>query len=159
MEKLFTFNKFFIGFCALLIAIVFAAKIVSDMKVAEDAKKVAQGIFQWDWAAMHLHCDAVITDARVIDRSETEAKVEVTAKQTISNAVMASTEPGDPGSAPGSETGSTPSSESRTTSSTEPATNTAPKITGGAPKQSDCKAILTFYRTNNQWELGRVEIQ
>lgn len=159
MEKLFTFNKFFIGFCALLIAIVFAAKIVSDMKVAEDAKKVAQGIFQWDWAAMHLHCDAVITDARVIDRSETEAKVEVTAKQTISNAVMASTEPGASGSAPGSETGSTPSSELGTTSSTEQATNTAPKITGGAPKQSDCKAILTFYRTNNQWELGRVEIQ
>lgn len=135
MEKLFTFNKFFIGFCALLIAIVFASKIVSDMKVAEDAKKVAQEIFRWDWDAMNLHCDAVITDARVIDRSETEAKVEVTAKQTISTAAMSG-------------------SEADSASGTA-----APKITGGAPKQSDCKAILTFYRTNNQWELGRVEIQ
>lgn len=134
MEKLFSFNKFFVAFCALLIAIVLAAKIVSDMKVADDAKKVAQEIFQWDWESMHLHCDAVITDAKVLDRSETEAKVEVTGTQTISNAVM--------------------SADSNPDSST-----TGAKITGGAPRQSDCKAILTFYRTNNQWELGRVEIQ
>lgn len=124
MEKLFTFNKFFVAFCALLIVVVFAAKVVSDMSVAEDAKKIAQGIFQWDWQTMHLHSDAVITDAKVLDRSDTEAKVEVTGKQTVSEDV-------------------TP-------------------VGAGAqasPNESDCKAILTFYRTNNKWELARVEIQ
>lgn len=117
MEKIFTPNRWFVMFCALLIVVWGALKYVGDMRLAEHAQLIAQkNIFEWRWPALNTNATVRSLKAHVVRRDGTDAVVEVTGRQLISTA-------------------------------------------GGAPKISDCKAVLTFYRLQDQWRLGRVELE
>lgn len=167
MEKIFTPNRWFIGFCALLIVVVGALKIVGDMHIAEEAKLVAQGIFNFDWPELGIESRVQSINAHVISHSEHDAVVEVTGRQYIAKlapapvAAPAADAPapntaGTPAPVAGIPEGTTAASTASTPVTTPPAPATK-LVAAGPPENAEFKAILTFYRANNAWELGKVE--
>jgi hypothetical protein len=83
MEKIFTPNRWFVAFCALLILVVGALKIVGDMHLAEEAKQVALNIFTFDWAELGVASRVQAINAHVINRNDHDALVEVSGRQMI----------------------------------------------------------------------------
>lgn len=179
MEKIFTPNRWFIGFCALLIVVVGALKIVGDMHIAEEAKLVAQGIFNFDWPELGIESRVQSINAHVISHSEHDAVVEVTGRQYIAKlAPQPVAEPKAETPAPNAagttapnaagtpdaakETAAAPAPNASEALKGAPATTPAPApatklVAAGPPENAEFKAILTFYRANNAWELGKVE--
>jgi hypothetical protein len=83
MEKIFTPNRWFVAFCALLILVVGALKVVGDMHLAEEAKQVALNIFTYDWAELGVASRVQSINAHVINRNDHDALVEVSGRQMI----------------------------------------------------------------------------
>ena len=83
MEKIFTPNKWFVGFCALLIAVVATLKIVGDMHLAEIACVYGKDIFVWEWPAMGLGSSVFAMKANVVRRDANDAVVEVSGHQVV----------------------------------------------------------------------------
>lgn len=154
MEKIFTPNRWFIGFCALLIVVVGALKIVGDMHLAEEAKLVAANIFSFDWPGLGVESRVSSINAHVISHSEHDAVVEVSGRQYIAKLVpapaKAATEPAETLAA------TTPAASTDSAPPAPPPAGTE-FVAAGPPENAEFKAILTFYRANNTWELGKVE--
>ena len=122
MEKIFSPNRWFVLFCALLIVVWGALKIVADMHLAEQGKARAAEVFTWTWTVDPQRTSRVESvSAKVLGRNANDATVEVTGTQLLQKSV-------NNGDAP------------------------------GMPEKAKVRAVLTFYRLNNQWELGKVEI-
>lgn len=122
MEKIFTPNRWFVLFCALLIVVVGSLKLVGDMHLAEFATEKGQEIFSWSWPDRNLTSSVVQARAHVIRRDANDAMVEFTGQQVLTNL------PGD----------------SRIELD---------------PKEANVKAVLTFYKLNSEWVLGKVELK
>ncbi len=120
MEKIFTPNRWFVLFCALLIVVFGTLKIVGDMNVANIAAEEGTKIFTWTWPGLNWQSTFVQVHPHVLTRNEHDALVEVSGRQII-------------------------------TGLDEPA--------GAASTQCDAKALLTLYRLNGNWELGKVELK
>jgi hypothetical protein len=136
MEKFFTFNKFFIGFCALLVVIVFASNYARDERIKEQAKVIGQQAGEWNWPAQGVSTTIDDISAKIIKLSENDAEVEVHGKQKVafSNATEAASVAG------------------------EKTTSDAPSK---SPDTADYKAVLTLYKNGKSpiWLLGKLEEQ
>jgi len=128
MEKLFQPNKWFVLFCAIFIAIFAALSYVTKLRLEAFAKANAVEIFTWVWADRNLCSAATITEAKVLKMNANDAVVEVSGEQTVA--------PWDV----------------KLLSKAELAQP------GGKPETTACKAILTVYRNQNNWALGKVEL-
>lgn len=136
MEKLFRPNRIFVIFCLLLIFVWLGLQYVSNMRVSEAARSEALEVFDWKWPGQ-VASNVEITDVSVLTKSENEAKVRVKAKQTLTKLA------GD---------------DQDTKKRDDPKT-TSPEIqpASGAASQSDTACVLTLYRSNRNWVLGKVE--
>ncbi len=123
MEKIFSPNRWFVLFCALLIVVWGALKIVADMHLAEQGRARAVEVFTWSWTIDPQKRSRVESiSAKVLARNSNDATVEVTGTQLLQKSV-----------------------------------NNGEQAPGTSEK-AKVRAVLTFYRLNNQWELGKVEI-
>lgn len=122
MEKIFTLNKWFVGFCALLIAVVATLKIVGDMHLAELASEVGKDVFIWEWPSMGLSSRCMSMKSHVLRRDANDAVVEVSGRQIIAKLGQ----------------------DNKMKEEEQP---------------EEAKAVLTFYRRSNKWELGKVELK
>ncbi|MDZ4834157.1 MAG: hypothetical protein SGJ27_10310 [Candidatus Melainabacteria bacterium] len=84
MEKLFTPNKWFVGFCALLIAVVATLKVVGDMHLAEYASTIGEDVFAWEWPELGMSSRVTAMKGHVIRRDANDAVVEVSGHQVVS---------------------------------------------------------------------------
>jgi hypothetical protein len=137
MDKFFTANKLFVAFCGLLIAVWLALQVVVHMRIIEIAKIDAVKIFSWDWPirdASVLASSVSSPSAQVLKKSGTEVVVKVIAKQALERRPFASTGR------------STPGSDLETS-------------LVAAKRSLDCEASLTYYRSDNRWILGKVELK
>jgi len=123
MEKIFTPNKWFVGFCALLIIVVGLLKVVGDMRLAEFGSVIAKDIFEWDYPALNMSSRVMGLKSHVVRRDANDAIVEVTGHQTVAKI--------------GPDN----------------------KIEEQTEVEPEVKAVLTFYKRSNEWELGKVELK
>ena len=130
MEKIFTPNRWFVLFCALLILVWGALRIVADIRLCESAKAFGQIIFTWNWPDLALQSEVESINAQVLRRGAHDAVVTVTGRQVISKLPL-------------------PDEQSKVDQTT---------IEQSATK-TDLKAELTFYRLQDRWELGKVELK
>lgn len=130
MEKLFRPNKIFVIFCLLLIIVWVGLQYVSNMRITEAATAEAQEVFDWSWPGQ-VSSKVEITNVSVLNRSDNEAKVRVKAKQTLTK-LAAST------SAPDKNACSS-------------------KAAADGLSTSDTACVLTLYRSDRNWVLGKVE--
>ncbi len=84
MEKIFTPNKWFVGFCALLIVVFGALKVVGDMRLAEIASEAGKDVFIWDWPTKGLSSKVMAMKSHVVRRDANDAVVEVSGHQIVS---------------------------------------------------------------------------
>lgn len=131
MEKLFRPNRIFVIFCLLLIFVWVGLQYVSNLRVSEAAREEAQQIFDWNWPGQ-LVSNAEITDVSVLGRTENEAKVRVKARQTLTKLAAVDEKQSD-----------------KNRPETQPA--------GGAAVKDDTACVLTLYRSDRKWVLGKVE--
>jgi hypothetical protein len=137
MEKIFRPNRIFVIFCLLLIFVWLGLQYVSNMRISEAASSEALEIFDWQWPGQ-VASNVEITNVSVISKSENEARVRVKAKQTLTKlaeAIADSTEKKD--------------KPNDSNPDTQPAS--------GAATSSDTACVLTLYRSNRNWVLGKVE--
>jgi hypothetical protein len=121
MEKIFTFNKWFVLFCGLLVLMWLALQTVATMRLEELAAEEAKHVFSWQWLGFG-RSRGVIEKAHLIKKSEADAIVRVTARQVVE----AEAEPGH-------------------------FQSKGPEVTASA--------LLTFYRVDKDWLLGKVDFE
>ncbi len=124
MENIFRPNKWFVLFCGLLIVVWGGYQIVANMRVADEAKTAGKGIFTWDWPDHGWSSSAEITEATVVQRSDTDAIVKIKGEQRLTSSRL----------------------------------NASGEQESERPEVVDLSATLTFYRSSNNWVLGRVEL-
>ncbi len=135
MKKIFSFNKFFISFCAFFILVWIALQAVSYMRFTDMAKVDGERILAWQWPDKNAKSLIKICETKILKKDHNEAIVKILATQLI--------EPISPNSL------------------FLPALDRARPGVIGQPNEVDSKSAvtLTYYRTNNQWFLGRVECE
>lgn len=84
MEKIFTPNRWFVMFCALLIVVWGTLKLVQDMRLSEEARTVAMGIFSYSFPSLSVVSEVESMNAQVINRNDHESLVKVSGRQLIS---------------------------------------------------------------------------
>jgi hypothetical protein len=137
MEKIFRPNRIFIIFCLLLIFVWLGLQYVSNLRISEAASNEALEIFDWQWPGQ-VASNVEITNVSVLSKSENEAKVKVKAKQTLTKLAQAVTDS---------------SKKKADSNNSSPNTQSA-----DAPaSSSDTACVLTLYRSNRNWVLGKVE--
>jgi len=83
MDKLFTPNRYFIGFCALLVAVVFAWTYIRDQMLLEEAKLKCEELGTWNWPAIGISSRIGNVEAKILKRTDNDAEVEVQGKQVF----------------------------------------------------------------------------
>jgi hypothetical protein len=83
LEKIFNPNKWFVAFCALLIAVFAGLQFVVSMRLEDLAKGWCKEVYTWDWPPLNMHSSIKITDAQVVKRGENDAVVKVHGVQTL----------------------------------------------------------------------------
>ena len=83
MDKIFTFNNWFIGFCALLVVAVLGSNYIRDQRIMEQAKLIGRQDAEWTWAAQGISTTVDELDAKILKRTDNDAEVEVQGKQKI----------------------------------------------------------------------------
>lgn len=123
MEKIFSFNKWFILFCALLIVTWGTLKVVSDMTICEEANYLARTMFAWEWPDLKANATVDSIRTKVIQHTANDAVVEVSGNQIVTTK------------------------------------DTTPGATKGATTNGTFLANLSFYKQQNKWILGKVELK
>jgi len=143
MEKLFSFNKLFFLFCIVFILEWLALQVVSYMRLTGMAKLDGERILGWCWPDKNIRSVIQVYDTKILRRETADAIVKVLAKQAI--------EPISPLSA----------TTATATTMVPTKTTTTISATTGQPldSASQCAVTLTYYRTNYQWYLGKVDWQ
>jgi len=83
MENIFRPNKWFVGFCALLIIVWGGLQFVSNARLTDDARACAADLLTWEWPGRNWSSAAAISDASVVRRSDTDAIVRVKGTQIL----------------------------------------------------------------------------
>src|SRR5271165_4604364 len=82
MEKIFTPNKWFVFFCALLVLMWLALQMVATMRLEALATEEATHVLSWQWLGFG-RSRATIENAHLVKRSEADAIVRVRARQIV----------------------------------------------------------------------------
>ncbi len=136
LDKFFSANKLFVAFCGVLIVVWIALQVVMHLRIIEIAKLDTAKIFTWSWpikngaAVSILSSSTSSASAQVIKKNSSEVMVKVIAKQAIENHHIAD--------------------------------NRRSELQGSADmvkRSLDCEATLTYYRSDNRWILGKVELK
>lgn len=85
VEKFFRPNRYFVGLCVLLIVVWFALQTVSNFNITHAAEQFSDQMFDWNWTELGWRSQTKITSIEVIKKSETDAVIEVTGKQKLTN--------------------------------------------------------------------------
>jgi hypothetical protein len=135
MKKILSLNKFFIAFCIFFILVWIALQTVSSMRLKSMAKIDSDRILAWIWPNKNIKSTIKIYETKILKKEHNDAIVKVLADQSIEPIVT-------------QEMGAK-SPESFTQNSEE----------GQLKSSSKCAVTLTYYRTNNLWFLGKVELE
>jgi hypothetical protein len=155
MEKFFSFNKFFLFFCVVFILEWLLLQAVSYMRLTGMAKLDGERILSWSWPDKDIKSVVQIYDTKILKREPADAVVKVLARQAIQpiNSLAATTAtattatiPETAGQTVNSRLASKPNVEQQKTDLT-------------SQPSSQCTVTLTYYRTNYQWYLGKVDWQ
>ncbi|MBI1269671.1 hypothetical protein GC174_04480 [bacterium] len=130
MEKIFTPNRWFVLFCGLLILVWGALRIVADVRLCEQAKLVGESIFTYSWPELSLRSEVESIKAQIVRRGSHDAVVTVTGTQVLSDPLKSGIQSG----------------KEKTQS-------------GQSASSAELNAVLTFYRSEDRWELGKVELK
>ena len=130
LEKIFHPNKWFVAFCAALITVFMLLQFVVNTRLENLAKGWCNEIYTWDWPPLNMHSSVKVTDAQVVKRGEADAVVKVHGLQTLQKMDAGA------GAVSGALSGAS-----------------------SAAEVTKCGAQLTFYKQNNDWLLGKVELQ
>jgi hypothetical protein len=84
LEKIFRPSKWFVGFCACLVAVFALLQFVVNARLEDIAKGWCKEVYTWDWPK-RMHSSIKITDARVVKRGEADAIVKVQGEQTLND--------------------------------------------------------------------------
>jgi len=135
MKKIFSFNKFFIAFWVFFLIVWIALQVISYMRLTSMANTEGVRILSWTWPEKNIQSCIEIYETKVLRKNHNDAIVKVLAKQSIR-----------------------PIRESQL--SLAPLDRNETDSQGKAiAVNSKCAVILTYYRTNNQWFLGRVDCE
>jgi len=85
MEKIFRPSKWFVLFCGLLVLVWAGLQAVANMRIADHAKLIAAQIYTWSWTGPNWRSKAEITEARVVQRTDTDAIVKVRGRQVLTS--------------------------------------------------------------------------
>jgi hypothetical protein len=135
MKKIFSFNKFFISFCIFFILVWIALQVVVYMRMVNTAQIDGAKVLAWSWPNANVKSTISIYDTKVIKKDHNDVIIKIFANQTI--------EPINP---------------ERFSLAVRGMTR---RNTEGIMLEPDtkCAVTLTYYRTNKQWLLGKVECQ
>lgn len=89
MDKLFTFSKWFVLFCALLVVANLARQYVGDRVISEEAQVAGENIYSFEWdngvsGAHLLKSEGKVVETKVLHRSASDAQVRISGNQIIS---------------------------------------------------------------------------
>ena len=85
MEKLFSFNKWFVFFCGFFVVVWLALQTVMNQRVIEIAKGDAENVFSWQWPDRQWYERATIAEAKVLKLTKADAKVRIVGRQKDDN--------------------------------------------------------------------------
>jgi hypothetical protein len=157
MDKIFTPNRWFVSFCALLVVAVFAWNFTRDQLILEEAKLIGRQEAEWSWPSQGISTNVDDIQAKILKRTEIYAQVGVKGKQKI---IMQTPESASQTAAQPPAGAETATKESGDTNTSAGANQTA---SASAPSNStsDFKAVLTLYKQGKSrvWLLGKVEGQ
>lgn len=148
MEKLFRFSKWFVLFCALLVAARLAQQYVADKALEERAAVIGERVYGWRWqnisGDMQLNSQAKVIEAKVIKRGPNDGQVRIQGNQVVmapNNSV---------------NTGEQQQGANSTKSNSGAAEVTQSET---KPLESKFKAVITLYKDKDKWLLGKVEAE
>ena len=148
MEKLFRFIKWFVLFCALLVAARLAQQYVADKALEERAAVIGERVYGWRWqnisGDMQLNSQAKVIEAKVIKRGPNDGQVRIQGYQVVmapNNSV---------------NTGEQQQGANSTKSNSGAAEVTQSET---KPLESKFKAVITLYKDKDKWLLGKVEAE
>lgn len=148
MEKLFRFSKWFVLFCALLVAARLAQQYVADKALEERAAVIGERVYGWRWqnisGDMQLNSQAKVIEAKVIKRGPNDGQVRIQGNQVVM-APNKSVNTGDQQQGANSTKNNSGAAEV-TQSETK-------------PLESKFKAVITLYKEKDKWLLGKVEAE
>ena len=148
MEKLFRFSKWFVLFCALLVAARLAQQYVADKALEERAAVIGERVYGWRWqnisGDMQFNSQAKVIEAKVIKRGPNDGQVRIQGNQVVmapNNSV---------------NTGEQQQGANSTKSNSGAAEVTQSET---KPLESKFKAVITLYKDKDKWLLGKVEAE
>ena len=83
MEKVFSFNRFFLFFCLIFVLLWLGLQAVGYLHLTGLAKVDGERIFGWTWPARKIHSTAQIEETKIVSRSANDAVVKVSGSQNI----------------------------------------------------------------------------
>ncbi len=148
MEKLFRFSKWFVLFCALLVAARLAQQYVADRALEERAAVIGERVYGWRWqnisGDMQLNSQAKVIEAKVIKRGPNDGQVRIQGNQVVM-APNKSVNTGD---------------QQQGANSTKNNSGAAELAQSEAkPLERKFKAVITLYKEKDKWLLGKVEAE
>ena len=151
MEKLFRFSKWFILFCALLVAARLAQQYVADKALEERAALIGERIYGWQWqnisGDLELNSQAKVVEAKVIKRGPNDGQVRIQGNQVVMTPDLSSDK--------SKITGAQPQGANSTKGNSE----TAVLPISDKPLESKFTAVITLYKDKDKWLLGKVEAE
>ena len=135
MKKIFSVNKFFISFCVFFILVWVALQTVSYMRLTDMAKVDAERTLAWAWPDQNIRSSIKIYEAKILKKDHNAAIVKILADQSFE-----------------------PVGDNSPSFAVLPSTHLN-KQGMQIVDDSKCAVTLTYYRTNSQWFLGRVECE
>lgn len=158
MEKLFRFSKWFILFCALLVAARLAQQYVADKALEERAAVIGERVYGWRWhnlsGDLQLNSQAKVIEAKVIKRGPNDGQVRIQGNQVV----MAP----DRNSSVNTGVQQEGANNTKTTSginSGAAQVNQAEDQSRARPLESKFTAVITLYKEKDKWLLGKVEAE
>lgn len=146
MDKLFRFDRRFIWFCALLVAVWLLLQFVIIQRIKGQAALAAAQLFTWNWPCLKARSEFAGRSVKILKHSDTEVIVEVTGLQKVYRERQNTLDRNDP-----DQIGT-------------PLKSKASKCSGVLPRTQRCdtytvSTVLSFYKMNGNWLLGRVGLR
>lgn len=84
MEKLFSW-KVLVSFCTVFLLSWILLQTVSNMRLEAEAQLIGESLFAWSWPSQSWQSKAEITQASIVRKSDNDAIIKISGKQTISS--------------------------------------------------------------------------
>ncbi|CAN5217349.1 hypothetical protein BH11CYA1_BH11CYA1_18030 [soil metagenome] len=155
MDKLFRFSKWFILFCALLVAARLAQQYVADKALEERAAVIGERVYGWRWqnisGDLQLNSQAKVIEAKVIKRGPNDGQVRIQGNQVV----MSPDESANKSANQSVNTGD----QLQGANGTKDNSGAAAKAVDNKPLESKFTAVITLYKDKDKWLLGKVEAE